>query len=184
VEQDMSTENKPGRPFGVTFAIIASIFLFSLVPIANVVFIWLVNQQVNYTPTEGGMGINVLGVQNSSLLLQTVLGIVVIIAAIFAWRGRPTHVRFVFVGLILFLGLITFIVNISPALTAEACTQLPCDSSETLNRSFARIQLTLTILIPLYVVWYMNRGPARAFYRGYYLTDPAESVGSKEELGA
>lgn len=178
----MNTENKPGRPFGVTIAIIASVFLFSLVPITRVVFIWLVNRQVYHDPTNGGTGgINVLGVQNSSLLLQTILGIVVIIAAVLAWRGRPDRVRFVFVGLVLFLGLITFIVNILPALTTEACSQLPCDSSETLKRSFACIQLPLTILIPLYVTWYMNRGPARAFYRGYYLTEPTESIASKEE---
>jgi hypothetical protein len=30
-------------------------------------------------------------------------------------------------------------------------------------------EVLLMLLVALYVVWYMNRAPARAFYRGYYL---------------
>jgi hypothetical protein len=31
----------------------------------------------------------------------------------------------------------------------------------------------MSALVSFYVVWYLNRGPARAFYRGYYLPDPS-----------
>jgi hypothetical protein len=27
------------------------------------------------------------------------------------------------------------------------------------------------VVLPLYVVWYLNRAPSRAFYRGYYLPE-------------
>jgi hypothetical protein len=39
-------------------------------------------------------------------------------------------------------------------------------------RSLLASRALLTLLVPLYVLWYMNRAPARAFYRGCYLAEP------------
>ena len=83
--------------------------------------------------------------------------------------------RFVFVTVVWALTFITLIVNIWPAVTAS-CTQLPCDSSLDLGRTLAAAQVPLFVLVPLYVLWYLNRAPARAFYRGYYLPDPADKT--------
>jgi hypothetical protein len=37
-------------------------------------------------------------------------------------------------------------------------------------------EFVMGFLVTFYVVWYLNRGPARAFYRGYYLPKPVEQL--------
>jgi hypothetical protein len=45
-------------------------------------------------------------------------------------------------------------------------------SADDLGRNLRWTEIAFTILIPLYVAWYLNRAPARAFYRGRYLSAP------------
>jgi hypothetical protein len=167
----MTEQAKPGRPLGVTIAIILSVCLFSLFPIAQLGLVVLVQHQVN-SDLGGTGGITMLGVDETMLLVQMFLRVAFLVVAFFAWRGRPPVMRFVFMAFILILTVLTIAANLLPSLTTQTCTQLPCDSSAEYLREIARLTLLPTILVPLYVVWYLNRGPARAFYRGYYLPDP------------
>jgi hypothetical protein len=42
------------------------------------------------------------------------------------------------------------------------------DSAQSLSNTVLTGRIVGSILVALYVIWYANRAPARAFYRGYY----------------
>lgn len=170
---------KPGRPLGVSLAILMSVLLFCILPLTLVGLYLLTNRQVyidfeteNALGTSGiAAGSGILGISINTLAVQTITGLVFMVIAVFAWRGRPPEVRFVFVAAVLVVTGLALVTNILPAINAQ-CSQLPCDSGIEANRAVAAAQFPAFVLVPLYVIWYMNRGPARAFYRGYYLPDP------------
>jgi hypothetical protein len=47
-------------------------------------------------------------------------------------------------------------------------------ASDALERVLRDSYFVLGGGVMLYTLWYMNRGPARAFYRGYYLPAPPD----------
>jgi hypothetical protein len=171
---------KPGRPFGVSLAIIASACLFSILPLLQVGLVLMVRQHfLNMDFQESGMeviamGGDLLGVPESSLILQTFLSFLFMFIAVFAWRGKPESMRFILVGAVFSLTVIKLISVVAP-LFAQQTIQLGANSLDGIMQSLARGQFVLELLVFLYVVWYMNRGPARAFYRGYYLPEPMET---------
>jgi hypothetical protein len=172
---------RPGRPFGVSLAIIASACLFSILPLLQVGLILMVRQHfLNMDFQDSGMdmiamGGDLLGVAESSLILQGFLSLLFLLIAIFAWRGKPQSMRFILVGAVFLLTLIKLISVIAP-LFVQPTPQIGTSSLDGIMQSLATGQFILELFVLAYVVWYMNRGPARAFYRGYYLTEPMETV--------
>jgi len=175
---------RPGRPFGVTLAIIASVCLFSLLPLLQVGIILLVRQHfLNMDFQDSGleliaMGGDFLGVSESNLLLQSVLSMGFLIIAILAWRGRPPSARFALIAAVFVLTALKLWSVVAPLL-ATPDLQSGASSLDGLMRSLGTGQFILELLVLFYVIWYMNRGPARAFYRGYYLPDPGETPASE-----
>lgn len=118
------------------------------------------------------IGADVLEISQPTLLVQAVLALAFLVVAVMTWRGKPASVRLIFVGLVFLLTagnliqLLTFITTPLPS------PQTGIDSAGDLSRTLAVSQLCVTLLIPGYIIWYMNRGPARAFFRGHYLPDP------------
>jgi hypothetical protein len=177
---------KPGRPFGVTLAIIASACFFSILPLLQVGLILSVRQHfVNMDFQDTGleliaMGGDFLGVPESSLILQSILSIAFLTIAVLAWRGKPSSIRFIMIIAVIILTLIKFVSVLLPLINQPGF-QAGASSMEGLMNVLGTGQLFIEILVLIYVVWYMNRGPARAFFRGYYLppesapTVPAES---------
>jgi hypothetical protein len=163
---------KPGRPLGVTIAILTSVCVFSLLPLAQVAFLVMLSRHSRFDNTGYAGGTDVLGLNHSTLILQAGLGIIYLVIAVFAWRGRPNYIRQITMIYIVLLMAATIVTNVLPTLTGEPCSTLPCDSSGELRRQLACAQLPIIVLVPLYVLWYLNRGPARAFYRGYFLPAP------------
>jgi hypothetical protein len=169
---------RPGRPFGVSLAIIASTFLFTLLPLLQVAAVLLVQRHfLNMQFEEYGldpvaMGGDFLGVPQSSVFIQTVLSLIFLMIAVQAWRGRPEAIRFIIVAAVFGLTAIKFISLIAQALS-QPDPQAGFSSLDSVIQSLGVGQLVIETLVVLYVAWYMNRGPARAFYRGYYLSDPA-----------
>jgi hypothetical protein len=173
--------SRPGRPLGVSLAIFASVLLFSVIPLLQVGMILLVERQIQRAnpvipfSEEGDLdpiatgGDFRGGVADERLILQIALGIAFLIVAVFAWRGRPAQIRFIFVGAVLLLTGITMILTFLPATTGGG---LSGGSLDDLINSVLCRPMAISLLVALYVVWYLNRGPARAFYRGYYLPDP------------
>jgi len=168
---------KPGRTLGLSLAIIISVALFSLLPIAQVIFYLSLQQQfqaIEFLESGGAIGGSMPIVSNVSLIIPVVNGIIFLIIAGFAWRGKPQSIRFIFVGAVVFITLTTVILTVS-ALQPPPDLSQGIDSGGDLSRSLLTARLVMSVLVALYVIWYVNRGPARAFYRGYYLPDPADA---------
>lgn len=172
---------KPGRTFGLSLAIIASVLLFTVMPLMQVSMVLLVqyrlSQQMPSLPLGGeevepiAVGGDFTGVDDGTLVLQTLVGLAFLAIAVFAWRGRPQWIRFVMVAAVCGLTLFTLLASVLP-LVSQPDLQGGIDSGAAIARSLLASRTLLSVLIPLYVLWYMNRAPARAFYRGYYLTEP------------
>jgi hypothetical protein len=166
-------QQRPGRPLGLSLAIIISAMLFSLLPIAQVIFFLMMRQRlqnVEFLEGGGAMGGD-FQISDSALIWQLIGGLIFLVIAIFAWRGKPRSIRFLLILAVLILTAITIGVTVA-SLNAAPDIQLGIDSAKSLEDSLLRARLVVTALVSLYVVWYVNRGPARAFYRGYYLQEP------------
>ena len=174
---------KPGRTFGVSLAIAASVLLFTILPLMQVAMVLLVQYRLHQQPPSLPLGSEELqpiavggdftGVADSALVLQTALGLAFLVIAIFAWIGRPPFVRYLMIAAVVGLTLLTLLSSVLP-LVSQPDLQSGIDSGAGVARSLLASRALLTILIPLYVLWYMNRAPARAFYRGYYLPEPEQ----------
>jgi hypothetical protein len=180
----LTSSRKPGRPFGLSIAIILSVIYFSILPLLVNLITWRVrsiassiNTTLPVTSDEAGIEPIFSGVDGLPEInfWQILLSLIFLGVAIFAWRGRPSSMRFVLMiaimGITLF-NLATILLQTPPNFATEGI-----DSSSQLNSSLLWIQLGGNLLIVLYVLWYINRAPSRAFYRGYYLP---ESVVEKQ----
>ncbi|MGQ9887930.1 MAG: hypothetical protein ACUVSX_05505 [Aggregatilineales bacterium] len=169
---------KPGRPLGLSIAIITSVMLFSLLPLLQVGILLLLRERfgaVEYLEGGGAVGSYMLGISDSKLLVQFALGLAFLLIAAAAWRGRPSRIRIVLIAAVLFLTALTIVFDLS-ALAQPAAPDEGFDSSADLTDNLQRARVALSVLVGLYVIWYVNRGPARAFYRGYYLAPPEETA--------
>ncbi len=172
---------RPVRTFGLSLAILASVMLFSLLPLMQVAMILLVRARLQMlsldVPGEAdsvlpmASGGSFAGVADVNLIVQAVLGVVFLVIAFFAWRGRPGWIRFVTLGAVIALTAITILLSVA-SLYANPDLAAGIDSGEAIARVLLSGRLIVSVLVAFYVVWYMNRGPARAFYRGYYLPRP------------
>lgn len=172
---------KPGRTLGLSLAIIASVILFSILPLMQVGTVLLLRarfeaasltvdeQNQNIAPLA--VGGSYTGVDESALVIQTLLGIVFLVIAFFAWRGKPQWIRFAMLASVVVLTLVTIGFSLIPLVTQPDMSQ-GFDSGTGIRDVLLSGRLLLSILVALYVVWYVNRGPARAYYRGYYLPSP------------
>jgi hypothetical protein len=177
---------KPGRPLGVTLAIFVSVILFSLVPLLQIGQIKLLErhfQQVSQTnipfdpnnPTQAAAsGGNFTGFDNDRILLQTGVGIIFFFIAVFAWLGKPAYMRFVLMAAVLGLSILTIVLTVLPQ-AEQAEEGIGGGSMQALFRTLASGQIIVALVVPIYVVWYLNRGPARAFYRGHYMPKPEQA---------
>lgn len=168
---------KPGRPLGVSLAIIASTVLFAILPLLQVAMVLLVRRHFMNLSFEEGFepvitGGDYLGVPESSLILQAVLGITFLVITVLAWRGRPPIMRLLLIAAVAIFTLIKFISIVAQYMAIQ--DPQTASSFDAISRSLGTSQVVLELLVTLYVIWYMNRAPARAFYRGYYLPERAE----------
>ncbi len=170
---------RPPRPFGVTLAVIASVILFTLFPLAEVALLVSVRLHFANMTLEGdgpqpiAMGADFLGIPDSRIILQAVIAIVFLVIAIFAWRGRPPFMRYVLMLTCIGLTLYSILSVILGQLT-EKSLEAGMSSLDSILNSISLGQFFISSMVTLYVVWYLNRGPARAFYRGYYLSLPID----------
>ncbi|GIL12201.1 MAG: hypothetical protein BroJett038_09210 [Chloroflexota bacterium] len=171
---------RPGRPLGVSLAIIASALVFSLLPLLQVGMVLTIRQvrlnSLNQDLSEdvpAFSGADLIGgISETELLVQGILGLGFLGLAVLAWRGRPPALRFMLVGAVVLLTGIKLAAIIAQSL-AQQNLQIGMSSADSIFQSLSVGQLAVEFLVMLYVVWYMNRGPARAFFRGYYLSHPA-----------
>lgn len=177
---------RQGRPCGVTVAILAGIFLFSLLPLLQVGMVLIVRQHFASLdfPEDGpqpmATGGNFLGgITEAELALQGALSLGFLAVAVMAWRGRPALSRQVFV---LAVAALTLVKLTALALQPGQAAQEGITSGDTLFQSLGVGQVAIEILVMLYIIWYMNRAPARAFFRGQNPPRPDRAADEFVEL--
>lgn len=168
---------RPGRPLGVSLAIFASVILYTLFPMALIAMVLIVQQHFQNLDFSGSgiepiaIGGDFIGVNPVNLAIQAIVSLAFLVIAVFAWIGRPSSIRYVMLAAVVVMTLYSLFQTISQTLTQPGITQ-GISSLDALLGSVSCGQFALSTLVTLYVVWYLNRGPARAFYRGYYLPAP------------
>lgn len=171
---------KPKRPLGVSIAIIASILIFTILPILEIVLLISIDNLMTFD-SVGRSGLNVndqTGTLPQQMIAQVALAVGFFVIAVIAWFGRPRQIRFILSLAVAFEAFLTIGLQILPRL-AEAPTVL--DSSRDVNQQILIFYLIMTILITTYVIWFFNRWAARAYYRGYYLPEDIEEMKRIEE---
>ncbi|MBK9122579.1 MAG: hypothetical protein IPM16_05575 [Chloroflexi bacterium] len=175
-----NTETKPGRPLGLSLAIILSVGLYVVLPMFQLIVQVGLQERISQIDspivvdgqelTAGASGGSFVLVGESELIVQTVAAGVFLVLAIFAWRGRPRGIRTAFTAAVLLYAGVTAYVT-ARTLLARSDISAGISSADDLVRQLLCGVLVTTVLIPLYVVWYINRAPARAFYRGTYAVE-------------
>ena len=165
-------------------AILASVMLFSILPLIQVATVLMLRARFESASlsAEGvgediaplAVGGSYTGVDDTTLLIQVALGSAFLIVAFFAWRGKPQWIRFAMLASVLVLTLVTVVLSVIP-LVNQPDINKGLDSGTAIRDVLLSGRLLLSLLVALYVVWYVNRGPARAYYRGHYLPNPNET---------
>ncbi len=170
----------PPRTFGITIAILLSVLLFTVIPFLQVGAIVLLQSRtsgLDGADAPIAVGASFGGVSNEFLIAQAVLGAVFLVVAYFAWRGRPSSIRvLLIISVIVLTGFYAW--DSVTAIFTPPDPQTGLDSAGPVRTLLHLLRLNGNLLLPLYVLWYLNRAPARAFYRGFYLP---EEIRSQEE---
>lgn len=166
---------RPGRTLGISLAIILTLLFYTIIPLVQVGFTIYIRQQTSdmgvfvgssLDPMGGSLGI--ASVTNLDLILRMVPAMLYLGIAGLAWRGKPQRIRFVMVAAVMILFL--WYVGLT-LLQVRQDQQLLGMSSDGYLQSLRTSYFTLAGLVAVYTLWYMNRAPARAYYRGYYLEE-------------
>lgn len=141
------------RPLGLTIAILATALgygILPLLPLLLVVWTGITRRQI---------GTDLVNTPINWIMMG--LGAITLIACVFAWIGRPLGVRLAFLGCVwLTTGVWAFRI-LQAAFSAPELFGV----AGSLTSAGVVCQVPLLILIPVYVTWYLNRAPARQFYR-------------------
>ncbi len=165
---------KPPRPLGLSLAIIASVMIFTALPLLEVVFVISVDNMMVFDEV-GRSGIDIIGMDGfrQQLIPQVLFAFGFLVIAVLSWLGRPAIMRYILSGTIAMISILTITQQIIPRLNANPAT---LDASRDINQPILTIYLILTIIITLYSVWYINRWASRAFYRGHYLEEDIKEM--------
>ncbi|MBN1963338.1 MAG: hypothetical protein JW910_01745 [Anaerolineae bacterium] len=151
-----------GRPFGLTIALLACTVLYGLYPLGEVLFYLIVQGR------RPSMAIP------ARLWPTLIFSLAFLVLLVPAWLGRPPRIRVILIGAVL----VVTVLNVVFALV-DLTAQLDLttiDAATDLSRSLDTCSLTFNIVVGLYIVWYLNRYPARAYYRGEVLAPPGEDT--------
>jgi len=150
------------RPLGLTIAILATAALYGIVPLLEVYFLRRVNMAAGDAFLLGGVDIS------AWTWLEAAFGGIVLVTCMLTWWGHPRQIRYVLIVLLLVLSGLN-LYRIIEAWTSSI-DPLYGGQAQSALRGFLRCQLPLMIVVPLYVLWYINRAPARAFFKHVPLT--------------
>lgn len=143
------------RPLGLTIALLATAIGYGIIPLLPLLLI-LWSRLTRRSVTAELLGGDLFGI-------TTVLGVLSLIVCLLAWIGRPARIRWVLIGLIwVQSGLLLFRIVQSLTATPDLIGSVGGSLS---GFSGLLCQLPTLLFVPLYVTWYLNRAPARAFYR-------------------
>lgn len=169
---------KPHRPFGLTIAIFVGVIFYSLLPLLITAQFLLVEAHMNNMESQWTFGDETVeeiarggdltgGITRFDMIVQSLLAFAFMLIAFLAWRGKPRIMRHIFTWAVIIISAVSVIVVLFPSPTDG----LSGGSLDKLAMLLRPTQFIFYFLLPLYVVWYLNRAPSRAFYRGYYLPE-------------
>lgn len=143
------------RPLGISIAILSAMIMYALYPLIYAYpAIWS-----RFTNRDAG--IDFIGGTWGYVAL--IVAVFVVAASIAAWIGRPVGVRMIYIFLVWTAAAVQFVKQI-PALNPPQ-PGIPAVGTDIQLPPLYYVCLgILNFLIPLYVTWYLNRAPARAFY--------------------
>ena len=171
-----SNDIKPGRPIGLTLAILLSVLLYAVMPLTLLGYRLIVQDRLSrvdnpvlfegeeYRALASGGSFQISA---NEIVVQTGAILIFLVVAYLAWRGGRPWIRPLFTSTVLLYGGLTAIFTLRDLLTPNIIDQ-GMTSLDTLIKQGLCSVLVTTVLIPLYVLWYINRAPARAFYRGTF----------------
>lgn len=188
VQAPVQSQNtpKPGRPLGLSLGIFFCLMLYTFAPLAMLGIHLYINDKFydmedmvitlpDGTEMESIMaGSDANLVTPERLIIEGGLSLIFLMVGMLAWLGRPRHIRYVLLAMVVGLAginAVAIIIDLMRPITLND----GYSSGNALASTFNMGRLIANVLIPLYLAWYINRAPARAFYRGYYLPDPNET---------
>ena len=170
---------KPPRTLGIALAIMLSTLFYTVLPLVFVGFTYSLKHRMQSSGIMIGSGdveipggsVGFMSITNVELGLWAGFALIFMFIAILAWRGGHTRIRYLFVATVVLVPLAYGALwgyrgYTDAKYLAESGAILPGAGLPGICSSV----VSLPILLTLYTVWYMNRGPARAFYRGHYLS--------------
>src|SRR5690606_19300873 len=101
---------------------------------------------------------------------QAILAITILILCILAWRGRPRWVRSALLWMVLIIDAI-YVLGMIAWFTRPPDFSQGITSADNLAAPLQGGYFVLLVLTTSYLVWYLNREPARAFFRGTFRDD-------------
>jgi len=144
------------RPPGVTLALAAVALLYGVRPLLEAALYYRLDATAEEALIPGGIEVSVWsGVEG-------IFGGVMLVLCVLTWRGRPDGIRWVLIGAMLALTG----VNLVRIIQAWAAPVDPVFGGQVQSalRNALLCQFPLMVLVPLYVIWYLNRAPARAYF--------------------
>ncbi len=153
----------PGRPFGLSVAVLASSALFGLIPLLYGLLLLYISSTV-YSNQTMLSGLQLAGLSLTAVYVQMGAAGLFLLAAAVAWRGKPAWMRPAFVVIVLIYTMLSLTAHITQS-------TLSLDSGMGARGWLNMSYITVLPLNALFVIWYLSRWPARAFFRGHYTED-------------
>lgn len=157
---NVQAEERIYRPLGVTIALLGAVVFFGIFPLIELYLAYRLDRA-----SEGSFII--VGTDLVPLDAWTwfggLAGLLVILMAIPAWLGRPPYIRFVFIGTIM----LSMAATIAKVIAHSDASNpiLPQNAFESALQDVFGLQYFIQAVMLVYILWYLNRAPARAFYR-------------------
>lgn len=176
---------RPPRTLGITLAIAFNSLLYGIVPLLFVIFVRINQVRQAQTGMMAGLGqdtllgMGVFAITPQELILWGALALGYLLVMVLAWWGKPPVIRYVALwgtlfALLAYTALILYRLRMNSLLR----TQSGSFWSEDLFAPALTCSFLYGLILTLYTLWYLNRAPARAFYRGYYLVEGDEQTPS------
>lgn len=158
---------KPHRPFGVSLAILLSVMIFVVIPMAVVVFFLATNDVFYRIESEAMAGVDINGMDPQSFIGASIVATVVFILGLAAWRVRSEWVRRFYTASVLVAGILATVALLL-SVQSEPSLQNGIDSMSEAARGNTAIFVAVVVIVTAFIVWMMQRWSAKAFYRGHY----------------
>lgn len=146
------------RSLGLSLAIIGVFVLFGVFSALPALLVFLVRLQGHvYEPV------------NAIFWVIPLIGLAVMVVAVFAWIGAPRRIRIYFLLTMVLAMIANLVISTNPSLMDFAglnSGQGMISSFGPIFESYLRCLLPLRIILFLYVIWYCNRQIVRDFYAG------------------